>query len=177
VDRNAPSDAPAALTVAEALAVVEPCYVATQDIFLAYGLSLLGTTRIRCSQWVHDKPRHFAACETSGRYIVVAPEIVELPTDTVFAILAHELGHAADFLYPARFVLNERHPDGVEDRGAPEDTKQWRKWLNGWKKRNDDDVEFTADAIGSAVLGAPIGYCGPCNLQCFSGVPRPEGLR
>jgi len=158
----------------EALAVVEPCYAATQDLFLEYGLNRLQKTQIRCAPWVHDSPRHFAAYSIEGDYIVVAPELVELPTDTVFAILAHELGHAADFLYPARYVL---HDSGIQDRGEPEDTKQWRKWLNGWKARSDDDVERTADAIGSAVMGVAIGYCGPCHLQCFGGAQRPTWLR
>jgi hypothetical protein len=109
--------------------------------------------------------------------LIVAPEMADLPSETVLAILAHELGHAVDFLYPGEFALGKdrkvmrRDLDGVDDQ-------QRQRWVRGWQKRDDDAVEFTADGIAELVYGIPIGYCGPCKIQCFDrGQARPAGLR
>lgn len=107
--------------------------------------------------------------------LVIAPQAAELPVVTLVAILSHECGHAADFLYPARWVC---------ERGAPArwveevDTKRARKLRKLWNERSRDQVEWDADSIAWAMTGRKIGYCGPCLLQCFEGGgKRPKGLR
>jgi hypothetical protein len=126
----------------------------------------------------HDSERHFAGCLEDGSKMIFAPQIVDLPIDTLVAILAHEFGHAVDFLYPAHWRMQPGGPGKAEWIGDPQSTKWGRQWSKQWHKRTDDEVEWAADGIAQAVIGRPIGYCGPCLLQCFSGgVPRPEGLR
>ena len=93
-------------------------------------------------------------------------------------MLSHELGHAADFSYPGCWVVLDPRTDRRralwlgwrEDRDA-------RRWRRMWYERDDDEVEWAADAIAQAVTGIPVTYCGRCMLQCFSGIPRPSGLR
>jgi len=168
------------LTTDEAHAIVEPYFFVVLEQFLDAGFDRLRSVQLRCRRWVHNSPRHFAACFEDGSEIVVAPELAELGYDTVCAMLAHELGHATDFCYPAEFVLQS---DGSILRRAeldlddPRVAKQWRKWQRGWKERDTDTVEITADAIAEQVMGVPIGYRGPCLLQSFEGEPRPIGLR
>lgn len=162
------------LSTDEAHAIIEPYFTAVVERYLSAGFDL-SRTRLKCDPKMHDSPRHFAACREDGLLILVAPELADLNYDMVLGILAHECGHATDFLYPGEFVLEGR---GAlrRDRDAETD-KQWRKFLNAWKQRDDDAVELTADAIAESVLGVPIGYRGPCMLQSFEGVPRPIGLR
>jgi hypothetical protein len=166
------------LTTEEAHAIIEPYFLVVREQFLDAGLDRVRSVQLRCRRWVHNTPRHFAACFEDGSEIVVAPELAELGYDTVCAMLAHELGHATDFCYPGEFVLQgdrvERRRFDVED---PQQVKQWRKWRSGWKERDTDTVELTADAIAEHVMGVPIGYRGPCLLQAFEGEPRPIGLR
>lgn len=160
----------------EALVVLEAYFKVVQDQFVAYGLDRCARTRLKCASWIHDTERHFAACTHDGLQIYVAPELADLPEPTVLAIFAHEFGHASDFLYPAEFARAARGPVR-RDFGAVSE-KQVRAWVSGWKARDDDAVEVAADNIAELVLGMPIGYHGPCQLQCFNqGVPRPVGLR
>jgi hypothetical protein len=163
------------LSSEEALAILEPYFVAVREQFLEAGLTRLERLHLRSSWDMHDTPRHFAACREDGSEVLVAPELAELSVETVCAILAHECGHAADFCYPGQFILRgsrlERY--GEQER----ESKRWRQILRGWKQRDDDAVELTADAIAETVLGIPIGYRGPCLLQSFGGTPRPLGLR
>jgi len=128
---------------------------------------------------VHDSPRHFAACDESGRTILCAPEMAELPEQVIIAIFGHELGHAVDFLYPGEWVLGaDGEPARRRTREQTADDAQWERWLRAWQTRDDDVVELTADAIAHHVVGARIGYVGPCLLQCFDrGEARPVGLR
>jgi hypothetical protein len=160
----------------EALVVVEPYFEAVREQFVEYGLDKCARTRLVCAPWVHDSPRHFAACSEDGRTIYVAPEVADLPDNTVMAILGHEFGHATDFAYPARFALGR---DGVVQRDFDSvSEKQVRAWLTGWQRRGRDVEEVTADKIAEEVLNIPIGYSGPCELQSFNvGHPRPMGLR
>jgi hypothetical protein len=150
--------------------ILEPYFDELQERFVEAGLDRVSETRLRCKLGLHDTPRHFAGCLEDGTMIYAAPELVEMPTDMVLGILAHELGHAADFLYPGEFVLREDHVVRVE----PD-----RQRMKGWRKRDDDTVEITADFIAEKVLGTPIGYRGPCHLQSLGhvGNPRPLGLR
>lgn len=150
--------------------ILEPYFDELQAKFIRAGLELVGETRLRCKLGLHDTPRHFAGCLHDGTMIYAAPELVEMPVDTVLGILAHELGHAADFLYPGEFLLRGDHVVRIE----PD-----KQRIRGWKKRDDDTVEITADLIAEKVLGTSIGYRGPCHLQALgvAGQPRPLGLR
>lgn len=165
------------IQIEESLVVLEPYFVVVQQNFCDYGLERCARVKLWCAPWVHDTERHFAACTEDGQSIYAAPELADLPENTVLAIMAHEFGHATDFLYPAEFAMGQ---EGAAVRRPLERSsdKQVRQWLNGWKSRDDDQVEMSADAIAELVLGMPIGYRGPCQLQCFNcGSGRPAGLR
>lgn len=154
----------------EARLILEPYYESLQEKFSAAGLERVEDTKLLCSEELHDTSRHFAGCTTDGSRIYVAPQLVELPESTVLGILAHELGHAADFLYPAEFLLRG-------DRVVLVEPDKHRK--KGWRQRDDDTVELVADAVAEGVLGTQIGYRGPCKLQSLGvgGGRRPKGLR
>lgn len=172
------------LTVEEAAAVIEPYFIAVRDVFVREGATKCKRVTLEIAPWIHDSPRHFAATEERGKFMVAAPEFAELPEDTVLAILAHEFGHAVDFLYPGEYLLVDdgelvkmpRVPVGRLDQKA---TQAHIARTRSWGKRNKDAVERTADAIAEMFTGRTIGYCGPCELQCFDrGVrPRRPGLR
>lgn len=162
-----------------ALLIIEPYYQAVQEQFMERGLSLCKQTRLESRDDVRDTPRHYAGCRDDGKLIVVcAPSMADLDESMVLAILAHELGHAADFLYPGRWKLLD---SGALEDCAREDTHaaRWGKWVSSWSRRPHDVVERTADAVASLVLGVPIGYSGPSCLQTLKPghPPRPEGLR
>lgn len=164
------------LTLAEAHGILFPFFDAVRALFLEHGFTRLKPVEFSVSRAMHDTPRHFAACLTTGRHILVAPELAELDHPFVTGILAHECGHAVDFLYPVEFALG---PGGVirRDRAGETDT-QWIRWTKTWEARSDDVVEQTADGIAESVWGTPIGYAGPCLLQNFrTGPLRPAGLR
>jgi hypothetical protein len=165
--------------------VVRPHFDAVRDLFSEYvpagwkePLSKLQHVTFVVDSEMHDSPRHFAACRTDGKQLILAPQFVQLPVETLVAILAHEFGHAADFAYPAHWRLMPAGPGVAEWIGEPSETKWGRAWQKTWLGRNKDHVEWTADGIAMAVTGRAIGYCGPCVLQHFDeGVPRPKGLR
>jgi hypothetical protein len=127
---------------------------------------------------MHDTDRHFAGCKDDGSAIFLAPEMADMPDTMLMAIVAHEFGHATDFLYPGEFVLGRGGGPALRRAQADVEKKQWSKWLKAWHKRDDDVVEFTADAIAELVMGVAYGYQGPCAIQSFDAVmPRPYGLR
>lgn len=166
--------------------VIEPYFESARELFLPH-FERVRRTALYIAPEIHDSPRHFAACSTDGRSIVVAPEMAELPYPFVIGILFHELGHAVDYLYPGEFVLGGdgealRRPwpdeDSLDEEEAKIVNKQWARWQRGWGERDDDVVEQTADAIAGLVGGIPIRYAGPCLLQNFVvGEARPQGLR
>jgi hypothetical protein len=164
------------LNLEESLHVLEPFFEEMRERFLGAGIALIKRTRFYVAPWVHDSPRHFAACSESGLEIITAPEMVELNPEIVIGILAHELGHASDFLYPGEFLLTN---EGVRRRPRAEgDDTQWVRWIRSWEQRDEDVVERTADGVAELVTGSPIGYVGPCKLECFcKGEARPQGLR
>ena len=164
------------LSLDEAHAVLEPFFLAARALFLERGLELCRRTRFFVADDMHDTPRHFAGCSADGREIVVAPELAELPYEFVVGILAHEFGHAADFLYPGEFALGR---GGVVRRRRQDvDETQWLRWQRTWDARDPDVIEVTADSIAELVWGQPIRYTGPCQLQNFRiGEARPHGLR
>lgn len=157
--------------------MLEPYFLAVQERFVAFGLERCARPSLRCAEWIHDSPRHFAACTDDGLQIYAAPELADMPDNTVLAIFAHEFGHATDFLYPAQFART-RNGAVQRDFGAVSE-RQVRAWISGWHQRDADAIEFAADAIAEHVLGIPIGYQGPCLLQCFNcgDSRRPSGLR
>ena len=159
--------------------ILKPHFDAVRDVFVEYRthtgetLKLLAKTRFVVVEGVHDGGRHFAGCREDGLLLYLAPESVELPVETLVAILAHEFGHAADFAYPARWLPERDEPA----RWLEEGRRGTTKWRKAWGQRNEDQVEWAADSIAYAVTGKRVGYCGPCLLQCFDGKPRPEGLK
>lgn len=171
------------LTIDEAYAVLEPYYVAVQETFESRGANAVRKTALEVAPWVHDGPRHFAACATTGLRIVAAPELADLPEETVLAIFSHEFGHAVDYLMPAMFFVDdegkllpaEKLPDDGDKRVQQARVARMQRW----EARSEDDIERTADAIAERFTGRVIGYSGPCLLQSFErGVrPRPVGLR
>lgn len=179
-------DVPTDLSCDEALVILEPYFVAAQEVFIQYEMENQGSSRMRrvrleCSSSMHDTPRHFAGTTDDGKVIMVAPELVELPEETVVGILSHEFGHAMDFAYPARWWIFKdkiQFQEPIGDSAGP--YKTFGVVLaQRWRDRPDDIVERTADAIAECVTGRVIGYSGPCLLQRFDrGIaPRPGGLR
>lgn len=162
----------------EARLIIEPFFFEMRHVFVEEaGLSRCRKTRLYCAPWMHDTERHFAACRDDGLVVVVAPELAELPVETVVAILAHEFGHATDYLYPAEFAL-DRDRKARRRRRVEADDVQWARWAKAWTRRDDDLVEVTADAVAEFATGNRIGYLGPCQLQAFDrGRARPQGLR
>jgi hypothetical protein len=165
------------LTCEQALLIIEPYFAANRELFSGAGLERVERTELYCAPWIHDAPRHFAACREDGLVIVVAPQLAELDERMVLAILAHELGHAGDFLYPGEFVLGPSRK-ARRRRRVDFEPDQWARWMRSWESRDDDTVEFVADAVAEHATGMPIGYVGPCQIQCFArGQARPQGLR
>lgn len=167
-----------------AAVALQPYFEAVRERFAAFDpgdgkLQKLERLAMWVDERVRDSPRHFAGCRDDGSVILVAPQLAELPEDTVLAILCHEAGHAADFSYPAAWELVSRDEPArwMGEIKPGKLDRQSRKRLRAWHDRTQDQVEWTADAICHAVLGKRIGYCGPCYLQCFDGPPRPDGLR
>jgi hypothetical protein len=163
-----------------AYAVLEPHFDVVRDKFATFepvpgqDLSRVRRTRLLVDEQIRDSDRHYAGCRDDGLLIVVAPQAARLPFEQLVAILCHELGHAVDFLYPARWLAERDRPA----HWVPAGTRKMGRIRRLWSERSDDQVEWSADSIAYAVTGCPIQYCG-CNLvQCFDGgVRRPDGLR
>lgn len=181
------------LDLQTARAIIEPYFIAAQETFAVYARGAHGSgrrvkdVRLECHPWrdLADNMgfgvRNFAATSEDARIIVCAPEIVELPPETVAAIVAHEFGHVLDYLYPADYaVAGEellRWRGGVPN-GDPRAEQARVARVRQWERRDSDTVERTADKIASHVVGKPIHYYGPCVLQTFDrGIRRPQGLR
>lgn len=130
-------------------AILQPYFNACRDVFLAHHVSdEQRLSRLRRTKWVinpeaHDEPRHFARCRDDGLLIELAPEMVDLSEDEVTAIICHELGHAADFLYPACWAYIPGAP-AVWLGDAPE---EWSYTASGWE--NGAFVEATRSQLSS----------------------------
>jgi hypothetical protein len=165
-------------------AIMRPHFDAVQDDFVAWRnaatqthLGRLRKTKFVIDPKMHDTERHFAACRDDGMLIHFAPQIVDLPVETLVAIVAHEFGHAADHAYPAHWLMPSG-PGKAQWLGAPPDTKHGRRWQRLWRERSRDQIEWAADGIAQAITGRKLGYCGDCLIQCYrGGVERPAGLR
>lgn len=167
----------------EAYFVLEPFFKETRALFVEEGLVRCRQATLEIDSSIRDSPRHFAACSEDGKSIVLAPELADRSVDEVAAIVAHELGHAADFLYPGRFFvaddeLVQRWDGAWERRHRIEDERAAYNRRIQWERRSADHVERAADLIAEQVTGRVIRYAGPCLLQTYGpGVtPRPEGL-
>lgn len=152
-------------------------------IFDEAGFDRLGGIEIVVSAKEGGEGRNFAACRTDGRLLVLSPDLIHLPQATADGILAHELGHAVDFSYPARIGFDKRgHVVVIDDSKKGVTTGQPpipEAWVHEWETRSNDEVEGFADKVAEAVTGWRIGYAGPCRLQTVGrGIrPRPKGLR
>lgn len=162
--------------------IIQPYFDAVKHTFANFSpdgvsnLSKLTRVGFLIEPAVHNTPRHFAACREDGGLLVFAPEIVDLPEESVTAMLAHEFGHAADFSYPGNWVTSDDPTKAAIWIGSRSD-KQAMRWRKFWMGRNTDQQEMAADAIVKAVTGKTVGYCGSLQIQCFTGKPRPVGLR
>jgi len=179
---------PAVLGPHAARLILDPYFRALREEFVAdersrFGGSRLSRVRLDCASWRElggeCTARNFAAASEDGRLIVAAPELVELPEETVLAILAHELGHCYDFSYPGEWLLADGELVRVHaDERDPMVERVRLARARAWRDRDEDTVERIADEIASLILGREIRYAGPCLLQTFDrGVVRPEGLR
>jgi hypothetical protein len=189
-----------------AAAVLTPHFDAVRDLFAAYRpASGEQLTKMRKVQFVidpaiHDSERHFAATLNDGLLMGFSPLIVDLPVETLVAIVTHEFGHAADFAFPGSWMSPMEGPGEALWLGpvASQPDRKMRKlageWHKLWDLRNRrahagdrtpteklarDQVEWAADAIAFRVTGQRLGYCGPCLLQCLraEAPDRPAGLR
>lgn len=168
-----------------AYAILEPYFKAAKELYIEFsdlrGLDVRGMKRVtlECTPEMHDTPRHFAGASQDGKRIALAPQMVQLPEDTVAAILAHEFGHITDFLNPGLFMCDAEErliylPSEEGERGDRARVARMRQW----DRRDDHTIEVTADLLAEVVVGSRIGYSGPCMLQGFqSGEPRPAHLR
>lgn len=168
-----------------ALEVLIPTIEEVAALFVTgAGLERLYGIEVEVSAKDGGEGRNFAACRTDGRLLVFSPDLLALPPETVYGIVLHEFGHAADFLYPAQWVPiaggKVRLAD-VSSRGVPAgESPVPTSWLRDWEARDSDEVERAADRIAESVSGIRIGYGGPCLLQTVArGAmrPRPPGLR
>lgn len=157
--------------------LIEPYFDAVRDRFALYepepGKRLTKVDKIVfvVEPAVRDSSRHYAACSEDGRLILLAPEVASLDLETFLALAGHELGHACDFLYPAKWVTNG-DPDAKAVWIGDRDNKQARQWFSLWSSRSRHQVEVSADSIARTVLGKPIRYCGECDVQCFRGTKK-----
>lgn len=154
------------LTDAQAKELLRNGFDQVRRSFVACGLDKLSRTRFSIENWVRDSDRHFAACRTDGSLIVVSADLGRLPPDKMVAVLAHECGHAVDYLYPGSFMLAGKRLDVVQSGTRSNQSVPHQRYL-AWERRDDHAVEVTADRIAEFVMQRPIVYCGPCKIQTF----------
>lgn len=174
---------PAEISDEAALAVLTPVIEHVAELYAEAGLDRLSGLEIVVSAEEGGEGRNFAACREDGLLIVLSPDLIQLQEETTVAIIAHEFGHACDFLYPAQWVRDRKGGMFLADtskRGVPAgEAPLPAEWVRDWRGRDSDTVERTADGIAESVTGFRIGYGGPCLLQTVKGGvrPRPAGLR
>lgn len=132
-------------------------------IFLAFGLARVWETSVlvtRKGDNTKEGGRTVGSTRADGLVMYLSQALADLPSTTRMAIVAHEFGHAADFLYPGTWL-----DDGI----SPPD-------LARWKARDANAIELAADQIAEAATGLAIGYGGGRLLQSFSCGVRPRPL-
>ena len=136
-----------------------------------YGLRKMGEISITYGP-ARDFPqeRNFGATTEDGLHVMFAKKLELEPIDVIQGVVAHELGHAADFLYPAQWG-----PDNFDNWYRYE--RPYRR--EAWERRHHDEVERHADRIAESMFGTSIYYTGACLVQSTAtGIrPRPRGLR
>lgn len=176
----------AAIEAKAARAILRESFEAVKLVYLRAQADKVKNVRLQVDDSPRNKDRHFAMCRTDGTLIVLAPDMALLPPKTMAAIMAHEFGHAVDFLYPGSFIVTRDGKLDVLPTGRRSNQGMNRGRLEHWEGRSDDAVERTADLIAESIFGSKIGYCGPCRLQTFLDGspdqrdcihPRPRGLR
>lgn len=181
-----------------------------EEIVLAFarkGFKEPGRARVEVDAKWHDSCRHHAATQGDGRLVGYAPQTADLSPSSIRAIMAHEAGHIVDlsnpgvywfrpaqrvrlregcrvvsvldldpsFQGPALFRFEE-----LPTKGLNKHLREWGVYGPGGRDRDDDEIEFVADALAEYVLGQPLGYVGSpeCLIQAVGeGIPRPKGLR
>jgi len=158
-----------------ARAILIPPWLEICEVFESKGFEFPSAAKVRIVSWAHDSCRHFAAASEDGKDVYFSPDMAELPDATALAIMAHEAGHLVDLSCPCRFWwLNGK----LVDAGEFNKSKGFKRALERWRARSEDDLEWIADAIAEQVLGVRIGYSGKCLIQTLDGgIPRPKGLR
>ena len=173
-----------------AATILAPYFDVTRALFCGHvperasgPLSKLRRTKFRISDEVADTGRHFAGTTEDGLLIVLAPAIVDLGPESASAIIAHEFGHAADFMYPAGFLPPPRGSGPVRWLGDEPESKELVAWRQYWHDRTEmgrsrdttpevenakDQIEWAADSIAESVVGRSIRYCGECLVQCWN---------
>lgn len=136
-----------------------------RTIFLTFGFARVRETEILITKRGDNTARGgrtVGSTRADGLLMHLSPTLADLPSTTRMAIIAHEFGHAADFLYPGVWL---------DDGASPPDRARW-------EARDADAIELAADQIAEAATGLAIGYGGGRLLQSFScGVrPRPTDL-
>lgn len=166
--------------------ILRESFEAVKMVYLRAQADKVKGVKLKVDDSARSKDRHFAMCSTDGSHIVLAPDMALLPPKTMAAIMAHEFGHAVDFLYPGSFIIKRDGKLDVMPTGRRSNQGMDRGRFDYWERRSDDDVERTADLIAERIFGSNIGYCGPCRLQTFLDGsadqrdclhPRPTGLR
>lgn len=124
--------------------ILAPYFEGTRSTFASFvpapgsaPLSRLARTRFRVSDEVADTSRHYAGTTEDGLWIVLAPSIIDLGPESASAIIAHEFGHAADFLYPADFLPPSRGSGRARWLGDEPDSKELRAWRAYWSQRSE----------------------------------------
>lgn len=166
-----------------AAAVILPHFDAVRDTFASFSpesgfrMERANEVRLLVDRDIRNSPRHYAATTEDGLRMMLAPEIIDLDEESFVAILAHEFGHAVDFLYPSRWITPPDGPGKAAWIERPE-SHEAKKWQRLWRSRSRDQIEWAADGIAYAVTGRKIVYGGDCILQRFRrGFERPAGLR
>lgn len=157
-------------------AILETIWQDVTAQFLRNGHEEPARAALVLDEAMHDSCRHFAGTTPDGKSVRVAPILIDMPADTVIAILAHEGGHVVDLSNPGRWWFRNGKLALVEE--LP--TRGLKKLLSAWRDRSDDELERVADAIAESVLGMRIGYVGTgsCLVEALGrGRPRPKGLR
>lgn len=167
----------------------------------------LKRTRVEVTHEAGGHSRHLAGCSEDGLHVIFAPELALMPEASIRAIVHHEFGHAADFTYPARWVMTR---DGMRLLPVEDAAYRWVRGRTGkdgrvledeyrrvnggprpehmatltprmiadWRSRDAHAVEVAADLLAQTALGERIGYAGPCLLQTVGeGIARPPWLR